>query len=104
VEALISFALVCLSFKDFGLLTYHKNGLNWLYTFLDVEAGFCNALVKKNLAHLEERWPASFLAFPAQNHHHPPSGNHHSPWPSSHYSSLTLLFLLFIHLTLLFSF
>jgi hypothetical protein len=48
VEALVSFALVLVSFKDFGLLflpTLVCN--NWLCTSMDVEVGFCNPLLKK---------------------------------------------------------
>jgi hypothetical protein len=49
VEALISFALVLVLFQDFGLLFFFQTLVYdiGLCTFMDVEAGFCNPLLKK---------------------------------------------------------
>jgi hypothetical protein len=51
VEALVSFALVIVSFQDFGLLFFFQTLVcnNGLCTSMDVDAGFCNPLSKKNL-------------------------------------------------------
>jgi hypothetical protein len=52
VEALILFALVLVSFQDYGLLFSPRLVCNnWLCTSMDVEAGVCNPLSKKESSH-----------------------------------------------------
>jgi hypothetical protein len=56
VEVLISFALVLVSFGDYGLFFSPRSVCNnWPCTFMDVEAGFCNTLSRKKNAPGSER-------------------------------------------------
>jgi hypothetical protein len=57
VEVLISVALVYRSFYDFGLLCFAPTLVcnNWLCTSMDVEAGFCNPLLKNQCLFSAER-------------------------------------------------